>query len=354
MKISIGTNIKEGPWGGGNLFAQNLKNYFENKGHNVITNLLEDDIDIILITEPRRTSESSAYTNLDVLNYIKYVNEKSLVVHRINECDERKGTNFVNKYLIEANKVADQTIFVSTWLKNLFLNQGINTKNNDVILGGANIEIFNKEGYLMWDKKTKLKLVTHHWGGNWNKGFETYSKIDDLLSQEKWKDKIDFTYIGNTPKKFSFKNSTLIEPKSGLELAKLIKSNHVYITGSLNEPSGNHHIEGAQCGLPLMYIDSGGMSEYCHDYGIEFTVNNLEEKISEMIENYDLYVDKVKKYKFSSDIMCNDYETLFLDMLDNREFLYNLRSIEINKNKIFETFYLLKRKRSKLNYLEKN
>ena len=27
LKISIGTNIKEGPWGGGNLFAINLKNY---------------------------------------------------------------------------------------------------------------------------------------------------------------------------------------------------------------------------------------------------------------------------------------------------------------------------------------
>ena len=27
MKISIGTNIKEGPWGGGNLFAKNLKNF---------------------------------------------------------------------------------------------------------------------------------------------------------------------------------------------------------------------------------------------------------------------------------------------------------------------------------------
>ena len=25
MKVSIGTNIKEGPWGGGNLFAKSLK-----------------------------------------------------------------------------------------------------------------------------------------------------------------------------------------------------------------------------------------------------------------------------------------------------------------------------------------
>ena len=121
MKISIGTNIKDGPWGGGNLFAINLKEFLISKGHDVINNLNDTDIDIILITEPRKTSESSAFTHLDVKDYINFVNKESLIVHRLNECDERKGTNFVNKYLIEANKVSDCTIFVSTWLKkNIF------------------------------------------------------------------------------------------------------------------------------------------------------------------------------------------------------------------------------------------
>jgi len=54
MKISIGTNIKEGPWGGGNLFAINLREYLFSKGHNVVNNLEDEDIDIILITEPRK------------------------------------------------------------------------------------------------------------------------------------------------------------------------------------------------------------------------------------------------------------------------------------------------------------
>ena len=27
MKVSIGTKTKDGPWGGGNLFAINLKNF---------------------------------------------------------------------------------------------------------------------------------------------------------------------------------------------------------------------------------------------------------------------------------------------------------------------------------------
>ena len=63
MIVSIGTKIKDGPWGGGNLFAINLRNYLEKKGHRVINNLDDNDIDVILITEPRKTSESSKQTH---------------------------------------------------------------------------------------------------------------------------------------------------------------------------------------------------------------------------------------------------------------------------------------------------
>ena len=36
MKVSIGTNVKDGPWGGGNLFAINLTNYLVNNHHKVV------------------------------------------------------------------------------------------------------------------------------------------------------------------------------------------------------------------------------------------------------------------------------------------------------------------------------
>ena len=81
LKVSIGTNIKEGPWGGGNLFAKNLKNYLISKGHKVFHDLKEDDLDIILITEPRKTSESSAFTDTDVKKYLSFKNKDCLVVH---------------------------------------------------------------------------------------------------------------------------------------------------------------------------------------------------------------------------------------------------------------------------------
>ena len=343
MKISIGTNIKEGPGGGGNLFAKNLKIFLEENGHDVYNNLLVDDLDLILITEPRKTSESSAFTHIDVKKYLDYVNDETIVVHRINECDERKNTNYVNKYIIEANKIADQTIFVSEWLKSIYVKQGINEKNNNVILAGSNRDIFNSNNFIPWTSDKKLRIVTHHWGANWNKGFDVYDKLDKLIGLDDWKDKIEFNYIGNLPKKFKFENANHIAPLSGNELANAIKQNHLYITGSLNEPSGNHHIEAAQCGLPILYIDSGGVKEYCEGFGIKYDVSNLQEAISIFMKDSKLYYENMKNYPFSSERMCKDFENLFFDLLEKREEIYSTRYNEKNKNLIGKGLYLFLR-----------
>lgn len=318
MKISIGTNIKDGPWGGGNLFAINLANYLRNEGHTIINNLMDDDIDIILLTEPRKTSESSAFTHLDVNNYLKYVNNQALVVHRINECDERKDTDFVNKYLIDVNKSADFTVFVSTWLMELFEKQGLNTMNKKVILAGANEKIFNHSDFTPWNGAEKLKIVTHHWGANWNKGFDVYQKIDNMLSEKYWNEKIEFTYIGNVPKDFLFKNSNKVDPLSGLELANKIKQSHIYITASIFEPSGNHHIEAAQCSLPIMYINSGGIPEYCKDFGIMFDLTTLEEKILYALMNYKKYQKNMSNYPFNASKMSKEYLCEFDKLLNQK------------------------------------
>jgi hypothetical protein len=347
MKISIGTNIKDGPWGGGNLFAINLSNFLKTKGHIVVNNLLDEDIDIILLTEPRKTSESSAFTHIDVNNYLKFVNNKAIVIHRINECDERKDTNFVNKYLIDVNKSADFTVFVSTWLMNLFEKQGLKSSEKKVILAGANEEVFNPDNFRPWDGSGKLKIVTHHWGANWNKGFDIYKKIDDLLANKKWNEKIDFTYIGNIPKNFKFNNSNKVEPLSGHELAAKIKESHLYITASLNEPSGNHHIEAAQCSLPIMYINSGGIPEYCEEYGLMFNSQNLEEKLQYVIDNYSDYQKKMAHYPFKATAMSLEYLKEFNRLKDNGVEIINKRNLN-NLETSSEALFKLKRNFKKI------
>ena len=313
LKVSIGARIKDGPWGGGNLFVINLVNYLRDLGHEVKFDLDDPDIDIILLTDPRKKSESSSFNHKDIKKYLKKINPRSRVVHRINECDERKNTKGLNKFYIKANKIADHTIFVSTWLQDLYIDSGFDNKNFSVIMSGSDKKIF----FPKVDKHSeKLKIVTHHWGGNWNKGFEIYKKLDEMLYTSELKNKVSFTYIGNLPKKFNFENSVYIPPLSGMELANELRKYDIYLTGSLNEPSGNHHIEGAQCGLPLLYIESGALPEYCDGYGVSFNNLNFEIKLNEIIENYDLYLKKIKDYPNNSDLMCKEYLNVFEKVLN--------------------------------------
>ncbi len=345
MKVSIGTNIKEGPWGGGNLFAKNLMKSLTQNGHQAFNNLNEKDLDIILITEPRKTSESSAFTYDDVKNYLKYINSNAIVLHRINECDERKQTNYVNKYLIHTNKIADSTIFVSTWLKNLYHEQNIQSKESHVIMAGADNTVFNSTNKNLWNGKNKLKIVTHHWGANWNKGFDIYLALDKLLGNDQYKEKFEFTYIGNIPKEVNFKNTEVISPLSGHDLAEKIKESHVYLTASLNEPSGNHHIEGAQCGLPLLYINSGGIPEYCDGFGIIFDTHNFEDCLNKIHDDYFYFEKKINFYPNNSEKMGLEYISLFENMLSNKNSYINKRDKKLyNKNNLEKFIYLNKRK----------
>jgi|TARA_B100001094_G_scaffold325644_1_gene380345 hypothetical protein len=338
MKISIGTNIQDGPWGGGNLFAINFSTYLIEQGHEVVFDLKDDNIDIILLTEPRKTSPSSAFTNYDILNYINYINCNALVVHRINECDEHKDTNFINKYIAYANKSADATVFVSTWMKEIYQNyQEIVKKPQKVILAGANQNIFNSLDKQIWNPKNKLKLVTHHWSNNWNKGFEVYKKIDELLDEELFNSHFEFTFIGRLPDNFEFKNVNKINPLSGENLVKELKKNDFYITGTINEPSGNHHIEAAQCGLPILYMDSGGVKEYCEGFGIEFQIYNLREKIYEAYDNYDFHNNNIQNYPRSSEQMSIEFLKFFEKILLVKNELIEKRS-PTNKS-ILKTIY---------------
>lgn len=326
MIVSIGSPIISGPYGGGNLFVKNLSNYLIKEGHQVVYDLNQKDIDIILLTNPLLFSEVSAYNHNDIEYYLKFINKNALVLHRVNECDERKNSNNVNKQIIEANQVADYTIYVSAWIQNLYKSKGLSTTKSKVILSGSDENIFfiNEDKFKL--KSKKLKLVTHHWSNNWNKGFDIYKKIDQMLELNKWNSKFSFTYIGNLPKNFKFTNVHHELPKSDSELGKILRSFDGYITASINEPSGNHHIEAAQSGLPILYINSGGIPEYCEGYGLAFTENDFEEKLTEFIDQFYKLQKKMVDYPLNASISNKQYLMLFEELIYNRKKLLDSRA----------------------------
>lgn len=352
MKVSISSKIVEGPWGGGNLFIKNLSEYLKLNGIDVVHDLFSKDIDIILLIDPRKDSFATVYGHKEIINYQKHINNDVLVVQRFNECDQRKNTEGLNNFLIKANECSDVNIFVSNWLLEIFKKEGLQNKQNKIIMTGAQQSIFNPIGYKKWDKESKIKAVTHHWGNNENKGFEIYSLLDNLLDN-KYSEILEFTFVGNTPKELKFKNTNYIPPTHGKELAQILKNNHFYITASKNEPSGNHHIEAAQCGLPILYLESGGIPEFCNGFGISFNEVNFEDKLDEMINKYNILQAKMVDYPFNSDLMCKEYLEEFYRILKIKKKLIRNR-VNSRKKEFIQNKYLFLIKLNSLKILNSN
>ena len=154
---------------------------------------------------------------------------------------------------------------------------------------------------------------------------------------------MEFTYIGNVSPDYKFYNSSILKPLAGKELASEIRNHHIYVTASINEPSGNHHIEAAQCGLPILYIESGGIPEYCKGFGVSFT-NDFEKKLELIISEYAIHKKYMEKYPFHSERMCEEYFQLFYDLVGNKEYnrresLYSFSGrLFIIKNKFLKIF----------------
>ena len=156
MKVSINYEVVNRIWGGGNKFVISLIDQLKKNNHDVIHHLNDNDIDIILIIDPRKYLENIKYGAGAVQRYIWLKNKKAIVVHRINECDERKNTKFMNLLLRMTNDCADHTVFVGTWLKKLKV-WNRNDQQASVILNGSNKNIFNSKNSSLWNKKKTFK-----------------------------------------------------------------------------------------------------------------------------------------------------------------------------------------------------
>jgi hypothetical protein len=77
-----------------------------------------------------------------------------------------------------------------------------------------------------------------------------------------------------------------------------------------------HHVEGAQCGLPVLYHeDGGGIVELASRYGIGYR-DDVAGAISEMRKRYGELRQAVLEHAPSGDLMCARYGELIQTLLD--------------------------------------
>lgn len=328
--ISINSELPSGPSGGGISFVRQISSYLEKRGWTVIYNLDHPSIDVILHVNTVVMSLSK-YSHIDAYKY-KIGHPKTKILQRVNECDARKGTDYMNGLLREVYEYSDGVVYISNWLKNhLNFDQG---KPNFIVENGADSDVFYPKKSEAIDSGDQLKIVTHHWGGQWNKGHSLYQELDRLLEHdEDIAKKFSFTYIGQVPEAAKYKRTKIISPKGLAEISDILRNHHIYITGSLHEPAGMHHIEGGMSGLPIMYMKSGAIPEYCEPYGIETSESSLKKDLLQLADNYEQYQAKMSSYKWNSTRMLEGY----FKVVSSVSSLKGLDTVPYDKRRILAT-----------------
>ena len=125
------------------------------------------------------------------------------------------------------------------------------------------------------------------------------------------------------------------------ELAKEIKNHHVYLTASINEPGGNHQNEGALCGLPLLYRDSGCLPEYCNGYGVMFNEDNFEKSLEQIKVKYETYAQKMNKYPHNAEFTSLQYINLFKKLYYDNSSTHDNKRFYKQPIKTIKSFFVI-------------
>lgn len=311
--VAFNMRPSKGPWGGSGAFVNQMEAYLKWRGYSVRYDL-KRPTDVIVLIDPRNDLENKAFGCAEIAAY-KRANPGAKILHRINECDQRKATPFMDGLLAKSNVLADHTVFISQWLRDYHAQRWFDTtKPHRCIYNGADPTFFHPVGNRPLRQGDCLRLVTHHWSNHPLKGFDIYEQVDGLIEAGRLKD-VEFWVIGQWPESIHWKRAKTYPPKSGRELADLLKMCHVYLTASRWEPCGMHHIEGAQCGLPLLYHeDGGGIVEAGLRYGLGFR-DDVGKAIEEVRDDYPRLRDRLFADMPSGDRMCMEYLSVIQPML---------------------------------------
>jgi len=300
MKIFFNRIPRFEPYGGGNQFLIKMVETLEKRGHKVCFHL-EQDIDLIFMMDPR---PGDIGYSIDHIEEYKRIFPKTKILHRVNECDARKSTKEVDILLLRGMNISDTVVFISSWLQEYFKERGF-SGDSSVIYNGCNLENFGiEENHKI---SNPAKIVTHHWSDNYMKGFDIYVEIDRFLIQNPGA--FEFTYVGRYWNGYTPKATKIVSPLAGNSLGSELKKHDIYVTASRHEPCGMHHIEGAACGLPVLYhSDTGGIKELCKNHGLEFkSFNQFLEGLENIKKNYNQFRSMIDLDYLDINRCCNSY-----------------------------------------------
>lgn len=314
MRVFMNFRAVRGPYGGANAFLQTLRRALEERGVRVTTrpdarfdvallNALTDGLDL------PQVERLAARGRPLVHRKVGYRVSGSIEMRAVAD-----GVVHGDRLQIEFSPYLAHTVFQSRYSRDVFLSEGFDGEHT-VVHNGVDTKIFTPVqrrllGSLrrgsVWSRGESLRVIVSSWSADQNKGFEDYARIDRQLAG---RDDIRLTFVGRTPTDFTLEHGAVLAPRRPPQLAALLREHHVLLQLARHETCSNALIEGLNCGLPAIYLDSGSNRELAGDYGVEYR-GDFFAAVEEMRTRYDDIVRRLPTNPFRIERVVERYVEL--------------------------------------------
>ena len=291
--LSIFHEFEPPPAGGGHQFMRALVRQAEARGLRIENNMIS------------RTTRACLFNsfNFREKRLLRTRRNSVLYVHRVDgPIDVYRGRDDGVDRRIHSisQKMADKTIFQSRYSLEKHLELGMQFREPIIILNAADPLIFNPLGRMAFSRERKIRLIAASWSDNINKGAPIYQWLDEHLEWARF----EFTFVGRTRE--VFKNIRVIPPVDSMRMAELFREHDIYITASRYDPCSNSLIEAQACGLPAVYLQSGGHPEIVNQAGAGFeTAEQIPGLLDWVVNEYEKFQSQI--ISFSIEEACEKY-----------------------------------------------
>ena len=279
--LSIFHEFDPPPAGGGHQFLRAFIAQAKARGLKIENNMIS------------RTTQACLFNsfNFNAKRLLRMKRDSILYVHRVDgPVDVYRGhDDGVDRHIFGVNKkIADKTIFQSRYSLEKHMELGMQFREPVVIMNAADPKIFHARGRTAFSRNRKIRLIAASWSDNPNKGTAVYQWLDEHLDRERF----EFTFVGRS--QAAFKNIRVIPPLDSTRLADLLREHDIYITASKNDPCSNSLIEALSCGLPAVYLQSGGHPEIVNQAGLGFeAAEQIPGLLDRVVKEYESFQARI-------------------------------------------------------------
>lgn len=263
------------PGGGGHQFMRALWHEFARRGLHVENNTISP------------TTRACLYNsfNFDFARLRAFRRNGCRMVHRVDgPIGVYRGSDDGSDQRIwQINaELANATIFQSSYSMHKHIDLGYTFAHPVVILNAADPHIFHPQGRVPFDRQRKLRLISTSWSDNPNKGAAVYQWLEEHLDWQRF----EYTFVGRSPLRFA--RMRMLGLMDSAQLAATLRQHDIFVTASVHESCSNALIEALSCGLPALYIQSGGHAEIVGEGGIGFAAaEELPAALERLVEEYE-------------------------------------------------------------------